>query len=589
MSGTQSRTVAQLLLDYLALEGVDTLFGIPGAALGTLLDALKNDRARFRYVLCRHETGAAYAADGYARVTGGLGVVLVTSGPGATNALTGVLNGHDSGSPILAITGEPPESTFGKGYLQEGVDGTVDVNTIYRAASRYSAVLTAAGNFHTLTRQALRDARSIPRRAAHLSLPDDVAAATPDGVAMPASPASYRVEPDGCNADRARQMLAALVAAAYPAILLGSGARAALQGKGLAAFTALVEHYAIAVMTTPEAKGIFPESHPLSLRNYGTAACTWPRRYLQPASVDPSLPPAYDALLVLGSSLGGFTTAKWNPMLAPAGPLMQVDLDQRVIGRGFPIALGAVAEVGAFLDALARLAPGLPADPGRIAARAAFVARIKATGSPYADPAARDSERTPIHPAALMKCVSALVPAGAHLFIDCANCVGWSTHYLDVDPPTQVHTALAMGPMGFGVAAVVGGQLGAPDVPCVAIVGDGAFLMHGNEVATASQYGIGAVWIVLRDGDLGMVSQGQAVAHPDPGQPEVWKHYYAIGHPDLVRFAAGLGADTCEVRSPADARRAIPAALAQARATRRPQVIVADVDTDAVPPYYGRP
>jgi acetolactate synthase-1/2/3 large subunit len=140
--------------------------------------------------------------------------------------------------------------------------------------------------------------------------------------------------------------------------------------------------------------------------------------------------------------------------------------------------------------------------------------------------------------------------------------------------------------MGFGVASVVGGKLGAPEVPCVAIVGDGAFVMHGSEVSTAYQYGIGAVWIVLRDGDLGMVSQSEAFSYPDSQDPGVWKHYYAIGYADLGKFAAGLGADVFEVRSPAEARHAIPIALAQAQATRRPQVIVADVDGDAIPPYY---
>jgi acetolactate synthase-1/2/3 large subunit len=123
-------TVAQLLLKYLQLEGVTKIFGIPGGAVKTVLSELALQQDGFTYVVCRQETGAAYMAEGYARVTGGPGVVLVTSGPGATNALTGVMNGHVDGHPIVLITGEVPEQLWGKGFLQEGIDGDVDVNAI---------------------------------------------------------------------------------------------------------------------------------------------------------------------------------------------------------------------------------------------------------------------------------------------------------------------------------------------------------------------------------------------------------------------------------------------------------------------------
>src|SRR5690606_23714843 len=108
-------TVAALLLDYLKLEGVEHVFGVPGGALGQMLTELKDRRDDFTYVICRQETGAAYVADGYARVSGGLGVVLVTSGPGATNALTGAMNAEASGTPMLVVSGEVAESTFGRG------------------------------------------------------------------------------------------------------------------------------------------------------------------------------------------------------------------------------------------------------------------------------------------------------------------------------------------------------------------------------------------------------------------------------------------------------------------------------------------
>ena len=139
-----------------------------------------------------------------------------------------------------------------------------------------------------------------------------------------------------------------------------------------------------------------------------------------------------------------------------------------------------------------------------------------------------------------MKVLSELLPPGSHLFIDAGNCVGWSLHYLEIDPPTQVHSALGMRPMGFGVAAVIGAKIGAPDQDCVALVGDGAFLMHGNEISTAARHNVGAVWVVLYDNDLNMVSQGMANFFPDPSNSGDWKGYYDIGKPDLVRFSESV-------------------------------------------------
>ena len=582
----QNQTVAQLALRYLALEGVDKLFGVPGAAVMHLLNELKNQRERFEYVVCRHETGAAYVADGYARVTGKLGVVLVTSGPGATNALTGTMNAQNSHSSLLTITGEVAEQYFGMGYLQEGIDATLDVNDVYRNASRYSSVVTSPSNFPTLFTQALRDALSLPRQAVHVSLPDDIAASPAPDVRFPRSVENYRATPRASSPEQVRQAFERLAAVERPLIFLGNGCREALRGERLDAFVAFVDRFAIPVMTTPDAKGLFPESHPLSLRNYGMAGCRWPAYYLNPALLDSSLPSHYDALLVLGSTLGELATNKWDPVLIPNGPFVQVDLDQSVIGRSFPVEMGIVAEIGAVVDNLVGLGQNAAPDEDVARRRRAFVDRIKQIHSAFVDPAKRDSDANPILPQALLKAINDALPTGSHVFVDAGNCVGWSLHDLVIDPPSQIHSSLAMGPMGFGVGAVIGGKLGAPGSTCIGIVGDGAFLMHGTEVSTAAQYGVGAIWVVLSDDDLAMVSQGMNQFFPDP---TVWTHYYRIGRPNVVQFALALGADAYEVANPDDARRVLPEAIRNADVRRKPQVIVARINTAEEPPYYVQP
>jgi acetolactate synthase I/II/III large subunit len=575
-------TVATLLLDYLDLEGVHTIFGIPGGALGTVLTALKDRRDTFTYVVCRQETGAAYAADGYYRVTGRLGVVMVTSGPGATNALTGTMNAQSDGSAVLTLSGEVPIANFGMGFLQEGADGKLDVNAVYQAATGYSSVVTAGTNFHTLLTQSLRDALTIPRQAVHLSLPNDVAGAELQNVKFPKTPLNYRAIPNSAARDDAKWALDALLAAKRPLILVGNGCRYPLAGERRAKLTALAHKYAFAVATTPDGKGVYPETDPLSLRVYGTGGCEWPYYYFQPSLIDPQAPP-YDALLVLGSTLGGFATNHWDPVLLPQGPVIQVDANAAVIARAFPVDRGIVAELGAFIDLLDEFAQDRP-PPASVEPRRAFIGAVHER-SPFQDPKARASDQAPLQPAALARVLEETLPPRSNVFIDAGNCVGWIQHYLVARDGVAVHSALDMGPMGFAVGATLGAKIGDPHATCVGVVGDGAFLMHGAEVSTAHAHKAGAIWVVLNENDLHMVTQGQEHYFPDQRDPDVWAGLYTLGNPDLAGFARALGAAAYDVHDPRELADALRAAYAGAR-TGRPQVVVCHIDPKPVPPYY---
>ena len=586
-------TVAGLLLEYLKLEGATTIFGIPGGAAVWIIEELKKQNAAFDFVVCRQETGAAYMAHGYAWAGGGLGVVLTTSGPAAANALSGTVNANAAGCPLLAITGEVPEKAFGKGYLQEGIDAALDIDTIYRNAVAYSAVVASEFSAATLIEQALREALSQPSRAAHLSIPNDVAGTCVTGsdltnpytIWFPSAPSRYRTVLSGTDDEAVKLAFQALSTATRPLIFLGNGARAALSDAGrLASFTQLVAAWALPVMTTPDAKGIFPEDHALSLRNYGITACAWPDIYMG----TPGQPGQFDALIVLGSSLGELATTvvntdQFSKNLVPSGHFIHVDLDESTIGRNFPITSGIVGDVGATIDALCAAAAGEQPDPVSTKARRKLIAGIKRT-SPFADPKARASTSAPSHPAALMRVINETM-SGGHVFIDAGNCVGWSLNYLVVKPPLQYRSALDMGPMGFGVCAVVGAKIAAPTETCLAIVGDGAFMMHAAEVSTAAAQKAGAIWVVLYDNDLAMVSQGMGALFP----PALgWTDYYSLGAPDLVKVAEGFGADAIAVtqnQGPADFETALKAAITNADQRKKPQVIVVSIDTQVMPPY----
>lgn len=582
--------VAQLLLAYLKLEGVSHVFGVPGGGLIEMLEEFNLQRDDIQYVVCRQETGAAYMADGYYRASGKLGAVMVTTGPGATNALTGVMNAEAGGSAMLALTGEIAEAYAGMGYLQEGIDGKLDVNAIYHASCASSAILTSGVNAQRLIEAALRAAMDVPRHAAHLSLPVDVTQAKavklgkpgdpPVAVTMPDSPARYRSPPPVAPMSKVTDTLEILARAKRPLIMLGNGCREALRDPStLAALTRFVEARGIPVITTADGKGVFPEDHPLSLRMFGIANCIWPYWWMTQTA------PEYDALLVIGSGLGELATNKWNPMLRPKGPVIQLDANQRIIARDFPVDLGIVGEAGAFINALAKLSGEALPDPAEVAARKAKVAQIKADHSPFADDAQFMSDADPVQPAALCRVMQDVLPDDAIIMLDAGNCVGWGAHYLVAKPGFEVHSSLDMGPMGFASGAVVGAKIARPGAACVAFTGDGAFMMQGAEISTAQRNNVGAIWVVLQDDDLAMVSQG--MEHFMHGDPAEWKSMFSLGSPDLALYAKGLGADSYAVSCPKDFDAALREALNKAEADKRPQVIVCKIDRTVEPPYYN--
>jgi acetolactate synthase I/II/III large subunit len=253
-----------------------------------------------------------------------------------------------------------------------------------------------------------------------------------------------------------------------------------------------------------------------------------------------------------------------------------------VIGRGYPIDLGIVAEVGQVIDALCDLGDTTAADTDAVAKRRAFIERIKLL-SPWRDPDECHSTASPVKPPAVMKLIEELTPCGSCIFVDCANAVGWSLGYLALDPPTEIHFALSVAPLGFATGGVIGARIGRPDTTCVAIVGDGAFLMHGSEVSTAATYCVGAIWIILDDNNLTMVNQGMNHFYPEAGH---WSNYYEFNQPDLAMMAKALGADTYSVSTPMEFKPAYLEAIRMANAENRPQVIVVKTDATPVPPFF---
>ncbi len=581
-SAPKPTTVGDLLIHYLKIEGVKHIFGIPGGGLLNLLANFKDNDQSIKYFICRHETGATYIADGYFRATGKIGVVAVTTGPGATNSLTGVMNAQADGSALMLISGEVSQQFYGEGYLQEGIDSSLNLNGVFEDSTGFSCVIDSGFEANTLIKQAFRSALSLPRQAVHVSIPVNVSVEAVVASAMAKESSQYRCDDKGAPIDEATKAITAILSCKRPLLFLGNGCREALRNKETySKLLSFVETYGIPVITTADGKGVFPESHELSMRVYGIAGCMWPYDYMNSSS--------YDGIMVIGSSLGSLSTNTWLPLLVPKvknAPFIQVDINQKVIGRSFEITHGIVSEAGAFINDLGNLMHKFPPDKKMVVERKREIATIKKK-SPFVDPKAYNSTSGPIEPAAMMRVIQKSLPPKSKIFIDAGNCVGWSIHYLSVDSPAEIFTSLSMGPMGFGVAAVIGAKIGCPDETCIGIVGDAAFMMYGSEISTAKQYNVGAIWIVLYDNNLSMVSQGMDHFKPDSKDPSVWHNLYELGNPDLAKFAESLGAETYTINKPAELEKIMPTVLKHANTDHLPQVIIANINSKSVPPYYN--
>ncbi|MBP6631298.1 MAG: thiamine pyrophosphate-binding protein [Kofleriaceae bacterium] len=552
------------ILEQLEREGVTHIFGVPGGPLTPFFGALRA-RDRIRYVLARHEEGAAFMANSFARVRRELAVCCVTSGPGATNALTGVAGAAADSLPVLYLTGQVATRMFGLGAIQESTSHGVDVVDILRPVTKLSEMIVSADTGMRLLRHALRLATTGRPGPVHLNVPADIARVTvPHDVRTPDSYRPRLLSVPG--PDLVRQAATLLGQARRPVIFAGHGV--ALAGAERALLR-LAERLQAPVVTSPKGKSVFPEQHPLSLGVFGMGGHARADRYLD----------GDDTILVVGSSLNEFASSAWSKRLGTHGAFLQVDIDPGELGKNYPVTLGLAGDARATLDALhdaldAGADAGAPR-PDTAAALAAIAAEV-----PRHEQAEQlASETSPLAPPRVVAELRAALADDAMLFVDTGNSSLWAGHYFEARAPGSYFIDMGIAAMGSAVAGVVGGALAAPGRQAVALTGDAAFAMHGFEVHAAVELGLRVVWVVLDNAGHGMIQQGERLAFgADHG-------FYGFAHRiDAAMVARGLGARGVEVDTVAGLR----AALAQALAADGPTVINVRVDPSIVAPTLGR-
>lgn len=533
------KSCAELLLDVLVRHGVTAVFGLPGGTIMPVYDALAEHPA-LAVVTCRHETAAVFAAMGHARATGRPAAVLVTSGPGLTNALTGLAAASCEGLPVLLVAGEVATTHTGRFSLQDGSASGLDVLAMTRPLTRFSARVEQASALEPLATRALATARGPLPGPAFLALPIDVARTRVRSLDLPVtSPPPPAVDREACE-----EVARRLARARRPTIVLGNGAR----GAGVAALVAsIADRVGARVATTAHAKGAFPERHPRYLGVLGFGGHAEAVEELGQT----------DLALVLGSRLGDITTNGWTTRLGER--LIQIDHDPAALGRNHAPELAVVGDVAA---SAAVILANLPASS---AAEPFARRRLCLDGAP-----GRDDRGTPIKAAWLMGALERTLPRNTIFTVDIGEHAAFALHHLRVDEPSRFHMFAGLGSMGSGICAALGIKLASPRTPVVAVCGDGGLSMHAGELMTCAELGLAVVFVVLNDGRYRMVDAGMEYIF---GRRSRGLPAHLV---DLGKLAEACGALAVTVETPRDFEDAHLAALLRAE---RP--VVLDVRIDA--------
>jgi len=478
-SAPLSETAARTFLGTLAAHGVRVVFGIPGGTASPLFDALRSV-PELRYVATRHEAGAAFAALGYARATGTPAVVLTTSGPGVTNALTAVASARAEEVPMIVVSGEVPLRAFGKGALQDGTSAGWRAHDVLRPLTRWCGSLTSTQAAAAVAVKALAESTRDRPGPVFVSVPLDVGAnaARPPEIHL-AHPQALEqpVSDGGC-----RVLAAALAKASRPLLVLGAGARTAR-----AECVSLSERLGIPVAVTAHAKGVFPERHPLYLGVLGLG---------QHPSVDDFLRVRPDVSVVVGSGLDDLATNGWSLPLLGSVASFQIDRDAGALGRSLSFSHLLVGDAARVLQTTARF---LPMDVVRPLPGTRRLRKLR--------PEQETSDAVPLRPPRVLHDLARAFP-DAVWASDIGEHLAYALHYLEVDEPDAFHDFLGFGSMGSGIGAALGIQLALPDRRVVCIAGDGGFAMMLGELLTCVEQRLPLIFAVMNDGRWNMVEHG---------------------------------------------------------------------------------
>jgi len=498
-------TGAQILCESLLKEGVEVIFGIPGGALLPFYDTLPQ-YPKLRHILCRHEQGAAHAADGYARASGRLGVCMATSGPGATNLVTGIANAYLDSAPMLALTGQVARPFIGKDAFQE-----IDITGITLPITKHNYLVMEAADMATVVREACNIATTGRPAPVLIDIPRDVFMEEaefhyPDRVKL----RGYKPTIQGHPA-QIKKAARFIGEARRPVIIAGRGV---LISGASPELRELAEKAQIPVVTTLLGISSFPESHVLSLGMLGMHGL---------AHVNMAVDGA-DLIIAIGMRFDDRATAKVSGF-APNAHVIHIDIDPAEIGKNVKVDVPIVGDVKNVLKALNKAVD--------VQDHVEWVSQIQDWEGEHPSTVIRETES--LLPQFVVRQICEVTQGNAIVVTGVGQNQMWAAQYFNFDRPNTLLSAGGLGPMGYELPAAMGAKVGCPEETVWCIAGDGGFQMTIQELGTIAQDDIAVKIAILNNGFLGMVRQWQELFHG--------RRYVAtpLSGPDFVKVAEAYG------------------------------------------------
>jgi acetolactate synthase-1/2/3 large subunit len=520
-------TGAQIVCESLIKEGVDIMFGFPGGAVIPLYDAFPQ-YPKLRHILVRHEQCAAHAADGYARATGKVGVCIATSGPGATNLVTGIANAHLDSSPLVAITGQVARPFIGKDAFQE-----VDITGITLPVTKHNYLVLNASSLAEVIKEAFYIARTGRPGPVLVDIPRDVFIEEaefhyPSKVNLP----SYKPVLQGHPAQIKKA--AKLIGEAHrPVILAGRGV---ILSKAYDELKYLAEIAQIPILTTLLGIGCFPESHVLSFGMVGMHGMAYANMAINNA----------DLVIAIGMRFDDRATAKVSGF-APGAQIVHIDIDPAEIGKNVRVDVPIVGDVKVVLQELNKMITPIE--------HVDWINQLDDWRKEHPSTIIRESES--LLPQYVIRKIYDITKGEATIVTGVGQNQMWAAQHYWYNRPNSLISSGGLGTMGFGLPASIGVKVGCPDDIVWCIDGDGSFQMTMHELATIVQEKVAVKIAIIDNGYLGMVRQWQDLFYG--------KRYVAtrLSGPDFVKLAEAFGVPAVRAKYKEEAVQAIEQAMAE--------------------------
>lgn len=527
---------ARILLECLKLEGVDTVFGYPGGTVINIYDELYSF-PEIRHILPRHEQAAVHAADGYARASGKVGVAIATSGPGATNTVTGIATAYMDSIPLVVITGQVPTALIGNDAFQE-----VDIIGITRPCTKHNFLVKNVKELAGIVKKAFYIARTGRPGPVLVDLPKDVQIAVtefkyPEKIEM----RSYRPTVEG-HARQVEKAASMLLAARKPVIYVGGGV---ILGNASENLTQLAEALQTPVTTTLMGLGSFPENNPLSLGLLGMHGTYYANMAVTNC----------DLLVAVGARFDDRVTGK-IPAFAPHAKIIHLDVDPTSIRKNVRVDLPIVGEVNGVLEKLLKILEERR-DEVEHSTTAVQPWLAEINGWKAKHPMTYRESSQVIKPQAVIRKLRELCEPDAIVATDVGQHQMWTAQFFTFTQPRTLLSSGGLGTMGYGLPAAMGAQAAFPERQVLAICGDGGFQMNLQELATLVQSKLPVKICILNNQYLGMVRQWQELFFEKRYSQTV------LDLPiDFVKLAEAFGATGFTVKKPEDVEKTIREGLA---------------------------